>query len=60
MAEEVKKPVKVEKPEEETVAKSEYDRVVAEYTKLANAFNKLLREFNDLHLKVIFTEEPKQ
>ena len=54
------KVVKEEPVKEETVAKAEYDHVVAEYNKLATAFNKLLKEYNELHLKVIFTEETNQ
>ena len=62
----VKKATKVEEPAVdgeskgvETVEKAEFDRVVAEYTKLANAFNKLMKEYNELHLKQLFTEEQK-
>lgn len=44
-------------PKEDTIAKSEYDRVVTEYNKLASAFSKLLREYNDLHVKNLFEEK---
>jgi len=66
MAEEkARKATKAEEPTEgeskkvETVEKAEFDRVVAEYSKLANAFNKLMKEYNELHLKQLFTEEQK-
>lgn len=52
-------PIEGESKKVETVEKAEFDRVVAEYSKLANAFNKLMKEYNELHLKQLFTEEQK-
>jgi len=56
---EVKKEVSSTPAKEESVAKSDFDRVVKEYEKLANAFNRLLKEYNELHLKTLFVEETK-
>lgn len=59
--EKARKETKAEEPIEDVskVEKAEFDRVVAEYSKLANAFNKLMKEYNELHLKQLFMEEQK-
>ena len=43
----------------ETVAKADFDKLVADYQKLANAFNKLLQEYNNLHVTVLLQDDNK-
>lgn len=54
----------VAKPEEETVAKSEYDSLSSEFNKLRLAYNKLLgmvaNDYADKLTKVIFEEVDKE
>ena len=54
----------VTKPEEETVAKSEYDSLASEFNKLRLAYNKLLgmvaNDYADKLTKAIFEEVDKE
>ena len=54
----------VTKPEEETVAKSEYDSLTSEFNKLRLAYNKLLgmvaNDYADKLTKAIFEEVDKE
>lgn len=45
---------------EETVSKAEYDKLLADYTKIVKALNNLLDEYNQLHITYILLKAEQE
>ena len=59
MSEEKAKETKTVSVEEHEATVKELEEAKKAYSNLANAFNKLLKEYNEMHVAMLFKEQPE-